>query len=96
MEEIWGRKPVCIRRLKERAVLIQLSSVEEADQALQVVCEKIGGLLFIDVEPWMEFQGSPILSIWVNMRGVLAHAWNEGRTMMVDRIISQRIWKLLG
>lgn len=48
LDEIWGRRPVCIRRLKERTMLIQLSSAEEADQALQIVRGRIFGSPFID------------------------------------------------
>lgn len=48
----------------------------------------------------MEFHGSPIPPVWVNVRGVPAHTWNEeafsllgnclGRTVRVDRKISQK------
>lgn len=46
VEKNWGKKPICIKRLKERSMLIQLCSAKEVNQFPWVAREKIPGSTF--------------------------------------------------
>lgn len=74
--------------------MIQWSSAEEANQFLQLACEKIPGSPFMSIERSMEVQGVLSRPVWVHLRGVPAHARNKevfrllgncfGHTVLVD------------
>lgn len=53
--EVRGKKPICMSRLNEMAILIQVSSEEAVSRILEVVRNKISESHFCAPERWMEF-----------------------------------------